>query len=460
MAKQSVLFIFNCELGQSTVALAVAYEFLLRSEYEVHIASFPALEKAVLELNNDVSKLSGFNISNKAIFHTIAGKSMKESAARKTEFIEMHQPGIRGALFAYQNVLPATLASWNGPEYMIGYSSVCDIINQVKPSFCCVDSLFSQGTDACNELGQKFCILSPNTFKDHVLRDQPKGAALWKYPQICTGFPYPMNWSYTLVNIYLTLKCIGVRSSHPRLRELTEYRHSCGIKGEICSLFGGHGDAPIVCVSTPAIDLPFFIPERVTGAGPILLPTLPIAISHPELASWLAQRPTVLVNLGSHILFDEAFASEFAKGLRVLFDRRPDIQVLWKLKNQDGTKDRLYSKEGGFQIIAKELADGRVRIEEWLPAQPIAILQSGNVICMVHHGGSNSYHEAIRYVRSCPVEEVRSLMVEVLVSPKSSSLCGLIPMTLQPRSSTSKSASGAPARQPLDVRLRSSARRW
>jgi hypothetical protein len=398
MGKQTILFITNCELGQSTVALAVAYEFLLRPEYDVHIASFPALGGAVLELNNDVPALSGLSTPSKATFHTIAGKSMKEAAARKAEFIEMHPPGIKGAVFAYYNVVPSTLGSWNGVEYMIGYSSVVEIINEVNPTFCAVDPLFSQGTDACNELGQKFCLLSPNTFKDHVMRQQPKAGAIWKFPQICSGFSYPMDWYHTFVNIYLTFKVLYSRATNPLIKEITEYRNSCGVKGEIPSLFAGHGDAPIVCMSTPAIDLPFLIPGHVTGAGPILLPTLPIAESHPELASWLAQRPTILVNLGSHILFDEEFATEFATGVRVLLDRRPDIQILWKLKTQGGTKERLYSKDGGFQIIAKELANARVRIEEWLPAQPIAILRSGNVICMIHHGGSNSYHEAIRYV--------------------------------------------------------------
>jgi hypothetical protein len=396
MAKESILFITNCELGQSTVTLAVAYEFLLRPGYDVHIASFSALENSVLKLNNDVSKISGFSTPSKVTFHTIAGKSMKEAAARKNEFIEMHPPGIKGAVFAYYNVVPATLGSWNGTEYMIGYSSIVEIINEVKPTFCAVDPLLSQATDACNELGQKFGLLSPNTFKDHVIRDQPKGGSLWKFPQICTGFSYPMDWFHIFANIYCTFRALYSRATNPLLKEITDYRHSCGIKGEIPSLFGGHGDAPIVCMSTPEIDLPFFVPPHVTGAGPILLPTLPITESHPELASWLAQCPTILVNLGSHILFDEEFATEFASGLRVLLDRRPDIQILWKLKTQGGTKDHLYCKDGGFQIIAKELADGRIRIEEWLPAEPIAILRSGNVICMIHHGGSNSYHEAIR----------------------------------------------------------------
>ncbi len=167
--------------------------------------------------------------------------------------------------------------------------------------------------------------------------------------------------------------------------------------GVIPSLFSGFGSAQIITPSTPEIDLPLVVPSHITGCGPILRPCHPLSKSHPELDTWLKQAPTVLVNLGSHILFDEAFAQEFATGLRVLLDRRPDVQILWKLKTQGGTKEHLYAKDGGFQVIAEELASGRVRIEEWLPAQPIAILRSGNVICMIHHGGSNSYHEAIRY---------------------------------------------------------------
>jgi X-X-X-Leu-X-X-Gly heptad repeat protein len=184
MAKrqQSILFITNSELGQSTVTLAVAHEFLLRPEYDVHIASFSPLQDAISELNDQAATLSS-GTATTATFHTIAGKSMKEAAGRKTEFIEMHPPGISGAIFAYQRVLPATFASWNGAEYMIGYSSCVEIINSVRPDLVAVDPLFSQGIDACTSLGLKFIILSPNTFKDHVIREQPKGGALWKYPQ-------------------------------------------------------------------------------------------------------------------------------------------------------------------------------------------------------------------------------------------------------------------------------------
>lgn len=186
MAKrQSILFITNSELGQSTVILAVAHEFLLRPEYDVHIASFTALEGSISELNDDAALFSG-GAASKATFHTIAGKSMKQAAAREAEFLEMHPAGVNGAIFAYDNVLPATFAPWEGSDYMVGYNSCVEIIGKVQPNIVAVDPLFSQAVDACNKLSVKCLILSPNTFKELVLNRQPGTSALWKFPAYVT----------------------------------------------------------------------------------------------------------------------------------------------------------------------------------------------------------------------------------------------------------------------------------
>lgn len=177
----SILFVTNSELGQASVMLAVAHEFLIRSEHDVHIASFPALQTHVDELNDTADRLMS-GCSTKATFHTLSGRSMKEAAPPGTEFLDLHPPGVSGALFAYDNVLPATFAPWRGAEYMIGYSSTVEIINAVDPDLVVVDPLFSQGVDACNSLDKKCIILSPNTFKELVLDRQPNGGALWKFP--------------------------------------------------------------------------------------------------------------------------------------------------------------------------------------------------------------------------------------------------------------------------------------
>ena len=112
-----------------------------------------------------------------------------------------------------------------------------------------------------------------------------------------------------------------------------------------------------------------------------------------------------MINLGSHIRMDKAMASEFAQGLKVLLDSMPEVQVLWKLKNSGGLciqrnakleSDGDHVRAGSLEKIEKEIASGRVRVQEWLSVDPIAVLQSGYVACSVHHGGSNSFHEALR----------------------------------------------------------------
>ncbi|KAH0156705.1 glycosyltransferase family 1 protein, partial [Aureobasidium melanogenum] len=388
MEKQrSLLFVTNSELGQASVILAVAYEFLLRPEYQVHIASFPVLHSHVDQLNDVATRLSNGACST-AQFHPLAGKSMKEVAPPGTEFLDLHAPGISGALYAYDHVLPSTFAPWHGARYMIGYSSTLETINEIRPEMVLIDPLFSQGIDACNAIGQKYIILSPNTLKELVLDRQPSGGALWKFPAMASGFPYPLPWSFLPANIYLVYRFLRSRRQNDRLLQLSRYRQACGLPDKIPCMFEGFGDAHILLPSTPAIDYDFFVPPHVTPCGPIIQPYVSLAETDTKLHGWLQQGPTVLINLGSHVVADRRLAAEFAVAIKTLLHRRPDIQILWKLKTKDDLGDAL-------SVIAREIQENRVRIEPWLPAQPIAILTAGNVVCMVHHGGSNSYHEAI-----------------------------------------------------------------
>ena len=86
-------------------------------------------------------------------------------------------------------------------------------------------------------------------------------------------------------------------------------------------------------------------------------------------------------------------AVEIAKGLRILLEQHATIQVLWKLKYKgDSHNDEI------IHVIGKEIASGRVKVDKWLRAEPLAILQSGNVVVSVHHGGANSFYEAVKYV--------------------------------------------------------------
>jgi hypothetical protein len=156
-----------------------------------------------------------------------------------------------------------------------------------------------------------------------------------------------------------------------------------------------NGSVPILLASHTETDFPCFVPENITQCGPILRPCGLISEKSPELATWLSQGSTVLVNLGSNVYFSKNQARKFADALRVLLVARPDIQVLWKLRpNRDvETADWIPT---ALCNILNEVTAGRVRVEEWLPVEPSCILQSGHVCCMVHHGGANSYNEAMR----------------------------------------------------------------
>jgi UDP:flavonoid glycosyltransferase YjiC (YdhE family) len=136
---------------------------------------------------------------------------------------------------------------------------------------------------------------------------------------------------------------------------------------------------PILTLGTPALDYPGVPVKDIIPCGPILLPAP--ALGDGELAAWLAVRPTVLVSLGSHTELPEHLARIVHGALIRLLDARADLQILWKLK-----------RFGPYDLPAHD----RVKIVDWLDVDPVAILASGQVVCSVHHGGSNSFHETLR----------------------------------------------------------------
>lgn len=141
---------------------------------------------------------------------------------------------------------------------------------------------------------------------------------------------------------------------------------------------------PALGMAHPLADIPGFIPPDVTLCGPILQASIPLEYADEKLYAWVSARPTVLIVLGSHVIVDEQYATTMMTSLRILLNRRKDIQVLWKLQ-----------KEGEYELPGLDELGDRFRITAWLEVDPIAILRTGNVVCFVNHGGSNSYHEGL-----------------------------------------------------------------
>lgn len=65
------------------------------------------------------------------------------------------------------------------------------------------------------------------------------------------------------------------------------------------------------------------------------------------------------------------------------------VQVLWKFN-----KDTNYSDDF-FAPLKLYSEQGRLRMSNWLKADPFALLNTGHVAVSVHHGGANCYNEAI-----------------------------------------------------------------
>ncbi|KAK2764535.1 hypothetical protein FQN54_009230 [Arachnomyces sp. PD_36] len=386
-ARKSILFFTNCEHGQANVILAVAYEFLLRDEFDVHIASYPALAPRVDYLNDlfasqnrkengcekarpggqhgeEAKAANGPSLIPTATFHPIQAKSMMDIAGDRKASLP-HPPGLTAAVKSYQTLIDVFFA-FEPPEYMACVNLCADIIKNVNPTAIVSDPMIFGPIDAATLLNRECAVLCPSSFKDLLGHIQPKMAALWKYPQLFV---------------------LGKKTA-----QLNQCRKENGISTPLPSTEPYRPGRLHICPALPEIDLPLdHIPDDVIGCGPIVLPAPPVSESDPELASWLDEGPpVVLINLGSHIEPDPRAAAEMAKSLRIVLDRFPDTRFLWKLKYKWTKSDELY------QILSTEIESGRVRIPNWLITDPVSILETGKIICSVHHGGANSFYEACR----------------------------------------------------------------
>ena len=221
-------------------------------------------------------------------------------------------------------------------------------------------------------------------------------AALFQVPinnstscSVCSGFPFPLPWYCIPLNIYLFIRVIFSFVFAEQLWMHGRYRrkHEIPSPNQMPFTRGYIKDALYLSPALPEIDLPFVVPPNVITCGPILSPMRPVSEIDPELATWLKRGPTIIISLGTHAMSEGSDIRELASGLKIAMSQRPDLQVLWKLRSQ--------SKKGLLSVLDKELASGRVLIKDWLTADPLAILQSGHIVCSVHHGGANSFYEAL-----------------------------------------------------------------
>ncbi|KAI9568651.1 hypothetical protein HD554DRAFT_2021844 [Boletus coccyginus] len=392
----TVLIFTYPEHGQANVNLATSYELVLAGA-NVYIASFASLKARVSCLQELIdrhpSRSSGKPIGS-VIFRECEGVTPNWEALAKhgvTAANLPHRYGVPGALEGYSKIGPV-LFPWSPEEYLTAIATCKEIIATTKPDVVTVDPLFYAAHDACQLMDQNFIVMLPTGIKESVTRVQPYLAMFWKYPALASGLPFPLEWWQIPINIYLYIRLIIQSMTSVDIKSIQALRGSLGLESTPGRFQPG---MKYICPAITEIDFPFsVIPEQLLLCGPIVIPFDPLEETDPALMKWLDNGPTVLVNLGSHVVSNEKLAREMASAFRILLDYHDQqgsqrIQVLWKAK-ADGDIQRVID-----EVIGKEINEGKVRVVVWLNAEPISVLQHPNVICTVHHGGANSFYEGI-----------------------------------------------------------------
>ncbi|KAH8879605.1 glycosyltransferase family 1 protein [Thozetella sp. PMI_491] len=411
MPPRKILLITNSDLGEANVFLATCHALLQADPLvELHLATSKLIENQV-EAAYQLAKRSSPE-ARPIIFHGVKGVPLSDA------FLQ-HAPNPEGGdyLPASFHLRPGLLNTarflcdmrivpmpWNGQQLTEIYKSIVDIVNSVKPDLTVANSLNAPSMTVCRHLGLRYAILSPNTIKDFAQASQPWGAMFWKYPSLGSAFPYPVPWYLIPLNIYYTILAIVLYLSDGRRVQAERHlEKETGAKALMISdlVLNPPSGVKLLVSIKEEVDFPLRnIPKHIIPCGMITRPALPVSESDAELERWLTRGPTVYVNLGSHTKATEDEAVEMALAFQVLLDRaasKPslsDLQILWKLKKK---QEYGVSAPGCriHEVLSKELDQDRVRIVGWVTAEPVAVLQTGQVICSVNHGGANSFAEAV-----------------------------------------------------------------
>ncbi len=188
-------------------------------------------------------------------------------------------------------------------------------------------------------------------------------------------------------NIYVVARLAYNVFLHPNTKSAVAYIRNRGISTG--RFLAPRPDVPFITQTLPEASIPLdMVPQNVTCAGAIFLDSASATEQDPELVEWLQKAPTVVINLGSIVKYDEERARIMALAIRIVLDKT-NVQVLWKMAKGVAFGD-------DFVIPLKEyLEQGRVKIMDWLTVDTLPLLNTGYVVASIHHGGSSSYNEAM-----------------------------------------------------------------
>jgi hypothetical protein len=214
----------------------------------------------------------------------------------------------------------------------------------------------------------------------------------------CLIKAYPVPWHLIPANIYINLRFAYSIFFNTAMASTKAYLKENGIANPV-DAFTVYRPDNLTWISQGSLDADFplsVIPQNVKAYGPIVLATASAAEQDEDMASWLERAPTVMINLGSHVDYDERSAREMAGAIKILLEQT-EVQILWKFNKRrsvDG-KVAIDFPMDFLDELSQDITSGRLRMEKWLIIDPPAMLETGNSIAAVHHGGANSFYEAM-----------------------------------------------------------------
>lgn len=179
METQRLLFLTNAELGQANVHLAVTEWLQTHAPHvELHVCSFASLRPAF-------AARSGHDGKGNVHFHELSGPTWKQCLFHRPE----HQwqeicslpPTVWSASRAAP-LMPRVVLPWNADELVDLTLQVKGVVQSVDADLVVVDNLFTPGITVCYNLKPRWCVLSPNTYREFILGCQPRYEAAWKHP--------------------------------------------------------------------------------------------------------------------------------------------------------------------------------------------------------------------------------------------------------------------------------------
>ncbi|KAH7302842.1 hypothetical protein B0I35DRAFT_455445 [Stachybotrys elegans] len=384
----TVLFLTTEAKGLSNVHIAAASALLeSQPQVEIHYASFPKLKKTLKRVSEAARARSP---SAKAVaWHELPGPDFGEAVKRTIPDwdVAITPPGLAGMRKMLDGLISCVLP-WEHEEHWALYCRFSEIIDEVDPALIILDGVFTPAGDLVGNTNRRFVTITPNTLAELYAMDQPWGAGLWKYPALASGFPFPMPWKHVPSNIWLVLRQIWHLVWSARIARTRRFMTDQGVANSLQVGFIVPGVRTLLA-TLPEANLPVdWIPEDTKFFGPVVVDAGPAAKQDPEVARWLSRAPTILINLGSLAQYSEERASVMIAVIAAIL-HSTNSQVLWKFQAA-GT----YSRDV-FEPVRQYIDSKRLRVKEWLEIDPISMLQTGDVVLFVHHGGAGSYHEAI-----------------------------------------------------------------